>query len=599
MKFKSVLSIALASTMLCAAAAGAAEYTYDPANPYDGLIVGLFNDVPIAAEEQEGIASIYLPEGLQPWAQATIILTPDGVTAAEFAESELGLQWRAFADEAKIGLGILEPADGAWNLELDESGRNDAAILNQLYMTMRSKSKELKAPFTMDKTHTSLIGYQEGGAAALLFGARYATDFSSIVAVDAPAVSAEAFEAVGAQLVIPFAADSTAGIEEMHVEARNVPTPVWFLNSETGAALDFFLAASGAQPAEANEYAENVCIAENEAVQIWVGEGEYTPAEIYAAFLGRTNRFMAMEDGGRVEFTTDMTTDQYIFHEEEINGEPRRWITYVPTSYTGEEAVPVVMAIHGYTASMQSMVEESRWSEVAEEYGFIVLFMQGMVRERDGGNIPAATWVAGAFAPSVHVDDPDIDLKFLNAVLDQTEEEYNIDKSREYVTGHSNGSMMTWEMGAHYTDRIAAIAPIGFTTPADSFDSDALIGVWTMCGEYDSAATPNMIDGNETVKTLRSYNEHNGVDETKLETSEQYDGQWQTMTFPGEGGVPLVRFTNILRTAHIYMPQEARTAWEDFFSHYTRGEDGSLYYDGELVEKQEYVADDAWITPAE
>ena len=41
-----------------------------------------------------------------------------------------------------------------------------------------------------DRSHTALVGYKEGGTAALLFGARWASDFSSICAVDAVEVPA-------------------------------------------------------------------------------------------------------------------------------------------------------------------------------------------------------------------------------------------------------------------------------------------------------------------------------------------------------------------------------------------------------------------------
>lgn len=97
---------------------------------------------------------------------------------------------------------------------------------------------------------------------------------------------------------------------------------------------------------------------------------------------------------------------------------------------------------------------------------------------------------------------------------------------------------------------------------------------------------------------LSAWNEHNGVDESKAVKSEEYDGQWQTVTFENEAGVPLVRFTGILRTAHIYMPEESEAIWNDFFVHYTRNEDGTLCYDGAPVAAGSYVKADTWYGPA-
>ena len=583
------LLLALCMLLTCALAA---EYTYDPAHPYDGVMHGLFNNVAITAGETTGTATYYLPEGLQPWAQAVIILTPDGVTAEEFAAGEIGAQWKALADEYKIGITFLAPVNGAWNLALDPAGADDGAVVSQLYFTMRSKSVKLDAPFSMDKTHCSLVGYGEGGAAALLFGAEYVTNFSSIVAVDATEVPAESLATIAEQTVLPFPANDALFSEEMNVLAKNVAIPVWFINSATENALDYYVATAKATQVDETSY-----VGENEAVRIWVTSEAQDAKGIYDSFAGRTNRFMGMEDGGRVAFTTDMTTANFIFHEEEIGGEPRRWITYVPSSYDGSKAVPLVMSIHGYTASMQSMVEESRWWEIAEKEGFIVVFPQGFVRDIPMmGNVPCAMWVGGAFSQLLPGSDPLVDANCLNAILDKTEAEYNIDKTREYVTGHSNVSMMTLTLASAGAERFAAIAPIaGFGVGA--IESEAQVPAWILYGEYETSMA-NLVEGGSTVSMLKVLNAHNTVDETTLTTSEQYDGQWQTGTFTNADGVPMVQFTKILRTSHIYMPEEPQQIWYEFFVNYTRGEDGTLYYKGEPVKAGAYNEDTTWYAPA-
>lgn len=594
MKKSAFAALLLALVMLCSCAL-AAEYAFNPEKPYDGVMSGEFNNVAIAVEGDTGLATYYLPEGLQPWANAVIVLTPDNTTAEAFADTEIGEQWKAVCEENKMAVAFLAPVDGTWNL--DGQGADDGAIVNQLYFTMRSKSVKLDAPFSMDKTHTALVGYGEGGAAALLFGAEYATDFANITAVDATTVSAEAFAAIGEQVVIPFPADGTQAIAEMNVLAKNVPTPVWFIHSEIENALGYYLAAGQAQVAEANEYAETVYAAENAAVRIWVSSDAKDPATIWNAFAGQNKRFMGMEDGGRVEFVVDKTTG-FTFHEEEINGETRRWITYVPSSYDGSKSVPVVMSIHGYTASAASMVEESRWHEIAEKEGFIVVYPQGMVRDLPMmGNVPCAMWLGGAFTMLAGEMDPMTDAVVLNTILDKTEAAYNVDKSRVYCTGHSNGSMMTFTLAANGASRFAAVAPIGAFSTLEITDK-ALLPVWAMCGEFDSAATPAMVEGNATVTMLQSWNAHNGVSEAAPAISEQHGGQWKTMTFENADGVPMVRFTNVLRTAHIYMPEQPQAIWYDFFADFTRGEDGTLYYEGTAVNASEYAADAGWYEPA-
>ena len=89
MKKFAALVLALLMLTTCALAA---EYTYNPEKPYDGVMTGLFNNVAITAGEDTGLATYYLPEGMTPWAQATIVLTPDGITAEAFAATETGAQ---------------------------------------------------------------------------------------------------------------------------------------------------------------------------------------------------------------------------------------------------------------------------------------------------------------------------------------------------------------------------------------------------------------------------------------------------------------------------------------------------------------------------
>ncbi|MBR5302885.1 MAG: poly(3-hydroxybutyrate) depolymerase [Clostridia bacterium] len=593
---KNVFVALLLALVMILSSAMAAEYTFNPADPYTGVMKGEFDNVAITVGEDTGLATYYLPDGLQPWANAAIILTPDNTTAEAFADSETGEQWKAVAEANMMAVAFLAPVDGTWNL--DGQGANDGAIVNQLYFTMRSKSVKLDAPFSMDKTHTALVGYGEGGAAALLFGAEYATDFANITAIDAPAVPADVLAAIGEQVVIPFPADGTQGIAEMNVIAKTVPTPVWFVNSATENVLDYYVAAGKAAPAEANEYAETVYAAENKAVRIWVSaESGKTAETIWNAFAGQNKRFMGMADGGRVEFVVDKTAG-FTFHEEDINGETRRWITYVPSSYDGSKAVPVVMSIHGYTASAASMVEESRWHEIAEKEGFIVIYPQGMVRDLPlMGNVPCAMWLGGAFTMLAGDMDPMTDAVVLNTILDKTEAAYNVDKTRVYCTGHSNGSMMTFTLAAAGASRFAAVAPIGAFSTLALTDS-ALLPVWAMCGEFDSAATPALVEGNATVTMLQSWNAHNAVNETAIEKSEQLGGQFKTMTFANADGVPMVKFTNVLRTAHIYMPEQPQTVWYDFFAKFTRGEDGTLYYEGNAVNAGAYTADAGWYEPA-
>ena len=53
-------------------------FAYDPENPYLNVNVGLFHDAQVMVGGQNvGAATYYLPDGMDPWAPAVIVLTPD------------------------------------------------------------------------------------------------------------------------------------------------------------------------------------------------------------------------------------------------------------------------------------------------------------------------------------------------------------------------------------------------------------------------------------------------------------------------------------------------------------------------------------------
>jgi polyhydroxybutyrate depolymerase len=71
----------------------------------------------------------------------------------------------------------------------------------------------------------------------------------------------------------------------------------------------------------------------------------------------------------------------------------------------------------------------------------------------------APTWNAGAccgYALTHKVDD----VGFLRTLIDRLEHDYTVDPKRIFVTGISNGGMMSYRLACELADRIAAIAPV-------------------------------------------------------------------------------------------------------------------------------------------
>jgi polyhydroxybutyrate depolymerase len=126
------------------------------------------------------------------------------------------------------------------------------------------------------------------------------------------------------------------------------------------------------------------------------------------------------------------------------SGGVERWyLRHVPTGYDGSAALPVVVDLHGYSEGADVQARLSALGPYGDEHGFITLTPQG------SGTV--SRWDT---APS------SADQLFIGDVLDQVEADLCVDSDRIFVTGLSNGAMMTSAIGCALSDRIAAIAPV-------------------------------------------------------------------------------------------------------------------------------------------
>jgi polyhydroxybutyrate depolymerase len=123
-----------------------------------------------------------------------------------------------------------------------------------------------------------------------------------------------------------------------------------------------------------------------------------------------------------------------------------------------------VLAFHGGGGEADGFKDYAGLDSVADREGFIVVYPNG------SGVLPRRllTWNAGdccGYAMNQRVDD----VGFGIAVLDDLARRTSIDPRRVYATGHSNGAMMAYRLGAERADRIAAIVPVAGGISIDQF----------------------------------------------------------------------------------------------------------------------------------
>jgi len=125
------------------------------------------------------------------------------------------------------------------------------------------------------------------------------------------------------------------------------------------------------------------------------------------------------------------------------SGQKRQYLLYVPKSYDHAKPTPLVISMHGAAGWPAQQMNLSRWNRLAESQGFMVVYPSG-------SSVPR-TWHVDRGAGLMR------DVRFISALLDTLEAAYNIDPTRIYANGISNGGGMAFVLSCTLSDRIAAV----------------------------------------------------------------------------------------------------------------------------------------------
>jgi poly(3-hydroxybutyrate) depolymerase len=137
--------------------------------------------------------------------------------------------------------------------------------------------------------------------------------------------------------------------------------------------------------------------------------------------------------------------------EFKVQGQDRRAV--IVNASTDGSKRPVVLALHGGQGSAEVMRANSGFDTVAKANGFMVVYGEGT----EFGNKRHA-WNTG-FLLRRQVRDAD-DIAYFDTLIDKLVKEYDADPARIYMTGGSNGGMMTFVYAVARPKRLAAVAPV-------------------------------------------------------------------------------------------------------------------------------------------
>jgi polyhydroxybutyrate depolymerase len=132
-----------------------------------------------------------------------------------------------------------------------------------------------------------------------------------------------------------------------------------------------------------------------------------------------------------------------------VDGRNRTYRLRIPPAASSGEQLPLMIVLHGFTQTAAQIEDAYAMNPVADTAGFYVvypngtntfLFLQGWNASLGGGGVD--------------------DVAFIDALITELGNTSNVDTSRVYATGFSNGGGMSVVLACALSGRIKGIAPI-------------------------------------------------------------------------------------------------------------------------------------------
>ena len=150
-----------------------------------------------------------------------------------------------------------------------------------------------------------------------------------------------------------------------------------------------------------------------------------------------------------------------------VDNVKRQYIVHLPTNYNDTTSYPLLLALHGGSGNAKQFEDQSNFNAIADKYHFIVVYPDGLGLFEFNFHV----WNSGYIGTSLNGGVNDV--SFLYHLILTLENDYSVNSSCIYMTGHSNGAMMTYRMAAEYPTLFAGVAPVsgsigGKTTPTSA-----------------------------------------------------------------------------------------------------------------------------------
>ena len=158
-----------------------------------------------------------------------------------------------------------------------------------------------------------------------------------------------------------------------------------------------------------------------------------------------------------------------------FDGLQRTYKIHIPPSLPENSTPALIFVLHGGGGTgdgMERSLTLGGFNTLSDENNFIVVYPNGIERNWNDGRKNTSD--------PAHQQNID-DVGFFNALIENLTNEFNIDPNRIYLTGISNGAMMSYRLALELPEKIAAIAPVAGAIPIDILPEEPLSIPLSVC----------------------------------------------------------------------------------------------------------------------
>ena len=139
----------------------------------------------------------------------------------------------------------------------------------------------------------------------------------------------------------------------------------------------------------------------------------------------------------------------------------RFYYVYTPSNLDSNESIPVLFAFHGYGSSAMRHLNYTNYFPLSDSENFIVIYPQGATTATLSSH-----WNVGGWTSKSTIND----LDFVDTVISLIKDKVQIDETRIYSSGMSNGGYMGYHLACNLSSKFAAIASVTGSMTNDTFN---------------------------------------------------------------------------------------------------------------------------------